>query len=465
MNAPEILGGFTHCKFWTPLPPLQLRGLGTSLVESLPHYCARLAWTSGVSLINLNAALMETVQQGKGYAGGFTALCGPGTSYLASLAIVEAATGNITLRHGTFWALHRILGRTGLNRHPEYRRWCPACIWEWDEDTSCEPLIWNISLLASCPEHGCDLLDVCPTCGAKQRVFSRYDSLLRCRKCQSSLGAGEKFTDRPRFMRWVESQLCDLVKLCATPGQQPLSSAAYQRFTSRLDLQVRASKLMPKSLAKEVARLRKSAFTQRPSIRTLLNLAAMQGVPICQIFLDPDAASSQPLLDVWQHFDYLPLPRSMGPDKPRRAAACLEKVLEQLSETYIPPMGASVLLQLVVVRRVIQEAYPELYKRYDTLYIDQAPVRLRNRLRSAFGYAVRQVKVSKRRSGKPLNSRALARLLRENTHVEFAWVGRVALAAIVCDRIVTEVAKAKIETLPPLPHSLGWQQTCGMHLL
>ena len=465
MDASENLGGFTHCKFWTPLPPLELRGVGTPLVESFPHYCSRLAWISGVSIGNLLTGMSADTRPHKGFGGGFTSLCGPGANYLDTLAVAEALTGNKMLRYGTFWVLHRILGRTGLNRRPRHRRWCPVCIAGWDEETSSEPLIWNLSLLAACPTHGCDLLDVCAGCGTRQRIFVRYDQRSKCTQCRTSLGMGAKASARPHFMQWVDSQLCDLIELCATPGQPQVSPVVCQRFIAALSDQLYASERIPRSLAKAVLGVRQRSRRRRLSIRTLLNLAALQGVSIRHILLDPDSASTQPLLDTWHRHGYLPLPRSMRADKPQRAAASLEKVLERLTGIYLPPMGAGVLLPFVVVRQVVQEAYPDLCDRYDRLYVDQAPTQLRNKLRSAFGYAVQQIKASKRRTSRCPSHRTLTRLVHEETFAGSAWAPRVAQAAIVCNQIVTEVGKAKGETLPPLGGSLGWQQTCGAHSL
>lgn len=454
---------YPRLHFWTPLPPMDMRGIGTPFVESLSHYAVRLAWTAGVRNGHLLSQLTGS-DADKGARNHFTSLCGPGQNYLRAIGLLEACTGNRDLRHGTFWILHNVLGRTGLNRKPAFRRWCPMCYAEWDDDTSYEPLAWFITLLARCPTHGCDLIDRCPTCGSMQRVVTRYERRRSCTSCAAPLSIGVQRTELPQFMRWVEEQVLELTRLCAEPWQRQVPHHAYATFLSVVKPQILGSGLK-QSLMKNVRRIIQRGTRGRVSIRCLISAAALQGVSVRQLLLDPRRAASMPLLDIWHHYDYLPLPRSMAPDKPQRAAHCLSGVLTELAHVYIPPMGAAVLLHFTVVRSVMKEAFPDLYLRYDELYEAQFPSYDRDELRRAFWFSTRVIRQAKKERGGYPDLIEVAPLLDTKFAVGDLITRRVATSAIRCAQLVDEARALPENAFPPLPSTLGWQQTCGVHLL
>lgn len=462
MNQP--IRNYPRFKYWTPLPPLELRGIGTSRVESLTHYCSRLAWTSGITVGKLVAGLQDSSNPNKGFSNRISAFCGPGEDYLEALSLLECTTGNYFLRHGTFWAIHDVLGRTGLNKHNSVRRWCPKCIEEWDVEQSWEPLVHHIRLVGRCRIHGCSLRDRCAKCWGKQPIVSAYNKSLRCIHCTASLHEGVSYQDATPFMDWVESEVFNLVRFCATPGERAWI-ADYKWFVEQVHFETSYTKGIRRSLIKELTRVLERAKGQRPSLRTLLNVAALQGISVVDIFQNPGVAAERPLLDMWEHYDYLPLPRSMAPDKPQRAAICLEWVLDELTGCYLPPMGAAVLLHFVVIRKVMKEAYSDLYQRYEDAYERQGSRHRRDKYQASFRLAARRVKATQRKSEELPSACELTAFLQDQLPLPGNASRAIAHSTLRCFALAAR-AKALPECdLPPLPHSLGWQQTCGAVVL
>lgn len=150
--------------WWTALPPLPLRGMGTPMVESLGGYAYRLAKISGISIAKLSA--YRGTHSGRKYdANCIGKSLGPGANWIDDL---EYLTGLNDLHCGTLWVLKDVIGQSFLGTKPQWRRWCPQCYREWAEEDRYEPLAWNFSLLVSCPVHHCLLESRCPNCGRRQ---------------------------------------------------------------------------------------------------------------------------------------------------------------------------------------------------------------------------------------------------------------------------------------------------------
>lgn len=371
---------------WTELPPLALRGVGTSEVESLQYYFERMVLTTGAPAKCLRQYI-NSLAQGK---------CGSYSRFhlivdsLAQRRIeqFERLTGVDTLRYGTLWALSDVLSPNCSMYGAHRRRWCPRCYEDWEEGRSYEPLAWNIDLLSDCPKHGCRLEYACSNCKNFQRDTSRSWRRRICRVCGSSLATGAVWRKRPPFVEWVDKQVLELVEFCATPRTQPMPWSDYVTFASGVRSNARHGERLKRSLRLLLHSVDQKArwLTSRPSIRTLINLCSLQGCSMSELLNAPREASGPLLLDFWSDLDRMPLPRAIQAQSVYVAVRCLEEVISASLE-YLPPLD--LLLSPFNIRdTAVRDAFSGPYDRYEASYIAQeSPSQLAS-LRRAYLFAV-----------------------------------------------------------------------------
>lgn len=282
---------------WSVLPPVPLLGIGTELVESAEHYAARLAWITGTSIGQLCSLPPPYEDPWPGKAGVANGFCGPGDVYKPRIRNLETLTGVGTIRCGTFMVLDQVLTRYGTGVASSMHRWCPQCYLEWDENTSWEPLIWRIELITTCPKHDCELVDTCHVCRSGQWLPATYQHRRRCHRCRASLGRRGQQTERHGYYRWAQWQLCDLVRMCATPGEPPVSALAIRTFVDGMPHIPLRSAEFPWGVSNALMRAKVHPRRQRASLETIVNLCGLQGVRMTDMLRDPVGAASKPLLD------------------------------------------------------------------------------------------------------------------------------------------------------------------------
>jgi transposase-like protein len=456
------LGSFARFEYWPPFPLVPLHGIGTDNVESLAHYCSRLAWISGISLSTFIAALQASPHGGeKGCCNTASSFCGPGKNYVSLIDRIETGTGNYTLRHGSFWAMQQVLGNTGFNRESRHRRWCPLCVRDWNPDYSYDPLSWTVSLFTTCAIHGCELIDRCPHCSASQFHVSPQDCKSKCRLCARSLSTEPTYVTHTKFMQWIQLQIADLVKMCATPMTQQIPASNFIVFVGNVYKHALSSRRINRRMAKLVGRVFSRSLEHKPSLRMLLNVCALQGVSITDALTNPREASSAPLLNAWKNYDYFPLPRGMDPQRLRLAAYCLGAILSELHDVYVPPIASAVLLNVMVPGPVVKEAFPDLYTDYLRRLHSQSHYSKARLYAKCFEAALKELRFTGFESTDP---RALGAWIACDG-VDPSMAERIARSAVRVCQILSEARQLPLEQLPPLNDSLGWQMTCGNHVI
>lgn len=356
---------------WTALPPVPLRNVGTPQVESVAHYVARLAWLTGTSVKRIVSLAAPYDEPGTRQACSSSAFCGPGKVYKRRIQNLEALTGVTTLRCGSLWVLDDLLSSGAVGRSSRLRRWCPRCYLEWDDASSCEPLLWSIDLSVVCHIHGCDLESKCHHCGAGQQHYSRYRRRRHCLTCGTSLAGEGVRTTRSPYSRWVEDQLAELVRHCATPGTSPVPGTAFQQFVSA----TRASQLTQSS-AKRAAfyRLVKTNGSSRGTrvrLDTLMYAGAVQNIAICDFLLNPVQAAATPLPLDWGGYEQLGLrfENDYAPDALRH---CLDLLLREPGNIYLPH-PSTVMREMKTSRRRLCPIARRTFKAYLSSYRAQLP--------------------------------------------------------------------------------------------
>jgi hypothetical protein len=383
---------------WTILPPLRLKGVGTPLVESIPSYLARLLWTTGVPMNHLARYVGKHSLAGAGHVDSFQhaeALSPIGISRITTL---EVLTGEMYLRCGSLWALSEIVA-CNTSAYGSYRRqWCPRCYEDWDEE-SYEPLLWRIDLLGVCPKHQCRMECTCPNCGRFQRNIYQQDLRRFCWSCGTSLAEGSTWTSRPAFANWVDNQIVQLIEFCATPRPTPVPLSIYTEFAMGLRINAKNSgrrdtvmRLLLRNIDRHARR-----NSRRPTLRSLLNMCALQGISVQELLCAPRQVSGPMLVEQWPGMSYLPLPSAVQAQKIYAASKYLEDFLA-LDPPFVPPMNI-LLSRFHIQLRALRDVAVDLFDTYEERYLRQGgPIR-RARLRGALLCARKVLAQRVRRGG------------------------------------------------------------------
>ncbi len=226
-------------------------GIGTSLVESLTGYIARLAEAHCVSVGILYTKEIAPIL-GKGSIFSFRlaekagypthAINGFGITATGFVRAMEMLTKRADLRYLTLLPWSDALPR-GLQRRA--RAWCPNCLRQWRDagQTVYEPLLWRISAVTVCPSHRQPLCQVCPHC---QFQIGPLDTRTRpgyCSRCSRWLApvAEESSACQPlpendlAWSLWVATAAGEV--LAAAPGlsSPPTKKAVTQSIISCMD--------------------------------------------------------------------------------------------------------------------------------------------------------------------------------------------------------------------------------------
>jgi hypothetical protein len=350
--------------WWTVLPPLPLRGLRSPMVECLENYACRLAKISGISRNRLR--FYRGTNAGKKYMSSYMVRpLGPGASWIDDL---EYLTGLNYLHCGTLWVLKDVMGQRFMGLSPNQRRWCPQCYREWAQEDLYEPLAWNISLLTTCPVHHCLLESRCPSCSKKQPLARYMIRSTTCVFCNENLAGRSSRVPTSSVQQWVDVQICELIELCASPDQKPLSEDCFSRYISALREQAIASK-MTRSARTLIESLR--GKKRKPSLREMMNVCVLQAIHVRDMLLAPEQAASRPFVHVWSSYMRLPVPLHRRRKEIEATIYLLDTLIDGSECSYMPPMEQT-LKAFKINRSLIRDADYDVYDRYEDKYRNQA---------------------------------------------------------------------------------------------
>lgn len=281
---------------WSTLPPMQLRGLNTPYVESLDHYLARLSQACASSPPKLLRRLALDCERS------------PPTwsSTLKSRQLVvelERLTSASHLCCGTFLTFEHAFDIPGTTRSLA-RRWCPVCYLNWDADRW-EPLVWRISYLTRCPEHQTPIISRCRECGAPQGAHTAYPSRRRCKTCRTPLGFSVAPLKPTRIEEWIDGIVLELVGMC---GDTEVPTVPRHNMTVLSDTVKTTRHRQARSWS--MGMLRQHVLTNHYSWRSLksvINLCALQSVRPRTLLLSPEEACSPVLFPEFESDDRLPI--------------------------------------------------------------------------------------------------------------------------------------------------------------
>lgn len=319
-----------HSKLYA-LEPL---GIGTSDIESLTSYMARLAGAHSVSLRTL--AIQETLPllkcdylsnpRGNSleafWLEATRALNGTGSLAKDWVHALECLTLRTDLRFLTLLPWAAVLTQQRLLRST--RSWCPDCFMEWQAAglPIYEPLIWNMSAVSVCVHHQRPLMAQCPhpDCQAILPVLASHFRPGYCSKCLRWLGvvpdhpAPSLITEQWHWQIWVAEAVGKLVAqnmnstLMPHLGNIPDLVSAAREQTADGSMQNLAEKL-------QLSRRTLNAWLlgrQVPQLESIMRLCYFCGVS------PYDLLSAQPGELSFDELDVHSLPNIPNPAKNRR---------------------------------------------------------------------------------------------------------------------------------------------------
>lgn len=353
--------------FWTLLPRLDLRGVGTCMVESIEHYIGRLCWLAGVGrptllkMVDWDEVRVEREHRRTGYS----SQCAP--DYLPELIVL---TGQEQLPYGCLWKLREVLSLRSFGRPRRTRRWCPTCFLEWDEARSAEPTIFQIDICRVCPVHGCALIVACQACGSGQQFGRRFDTRMNCHQCDEPLGFRAEFYKLPELDAWAQREIEAVVTYCSTPGEPSVDPGAFHQYVDALERNATEDGATSPLLSQIRAARGRVQSNTRPSLRLLLNFAALQGVSVMDILHRPLEAATRPLLDRWAEQSLLPLDMGSFRYRGTEAMKLCQKLLRLSKVVFIPPLKF-MMRDLGVSAESLREHRLHIYREYRSRYEKQ----------------------------------------------------------------------------------------------
>ena len=341
----------------TQLFPLPLQGIGTPQVESLASYVLRLASVHGVTPRQLMTAITNVKAPGQlnGYS-----------DFSASIVeTVGTLTNQANLANGTLLRFRRVLSANGNDSIVTTRRWCPSCI---DGDLQrgepgYDPLIWSMKAISMCPVHSCWLFSVCSHCMSPQQYLP-YRRRLRthCHRCDRSLGVECDRAPPSSAELWCRAELSDLFALSSE------STFKGEPIRVFLEMLIKLTGTGLKPVAREIGfdvrtiRGLIENAKQRPTLATVLRLAASVQQPVELLLSNPLAAAAQGQFAFGVSHDEKPVRRHMSLALRQKLEDALRKAAYSL-ETNSLPSVASICLTHGVTPGCAHHAFPILVSR------------------------------------------------------------------------------------------------------
>lgn len=361
---------------------LQPIGIGTSAVESLTGYTARLAHAHCVSPGDLIAHEFKSLvkqPQAKSYLHQVSAstevLNGTGQMASEFAQVLEQLTLRQNLCHLTLLQWANVLPSKGLLRR--FRAWCPICYSEWqkNEEIVYEPLLWSLSTITFCPKHYQQLLLQCPHCQRQLPTLAWHSRPGHCSKCLKWLGStsidNSNLTidfDELEWQSWVMKNIGEL--LAYTPNL----TAVPERAGIAYSLSICIAETTTGNITDFARRLGllKSAVSQWcsgkaiPQLSVMLKVCHALDVPLVDFLINPKSLNQIRSLPVKS----VSFERESQQIKSQLKTEHLQKVLQSVLTEEPPPTMKVVAQRLGYSARSIRRRFPELCSAVSVRYLN-----------------------------------------------------------------------------------------------
>src|ERR1043165_3487174 len=186
-------------------------GIGTSYVECLSGYMARLAGKHSTTPYYLFSREVAPIINKPGtinllvsFASFSKAVNGLSVIAADLVKVFERLTLRQNLRFTTLLPWLGAISSKSLTR--DTRAWCPACYEECAAGEELyDQLIWSVQCVTACARHKRRLEHYCPHCGQQQLILSHRLRPGFCGKCQGWLGHSTGSKGQIKTLRLVEA--------------------------------------------------------------------------------------------------------------------------------------------------------------------------------------------------------------------------------------------------------------------
>lgn len=347
-------------------PPM---ALGTQQAESAHSLMVRTATRYRVSMNSvlalLAAACSDRAVRGTSYRS-ILDLIGQGTLSRRLLGAMELLSGRQDVHCTTFGRLLPVIGH-GMGLIAKSYRVCPECT-RAGSGITYGMLAHQVLHIASCPLHGCALIDRCHHCGLKIGMLADPFADPACRVCRVPYHLSRRPADPLAPLEaWRQTQMLELVAYASDPTEDLPGSDWLARYGEALTGLVASPETYSvverrdiRGLAKRIRQSPNSA----PSMSSLLRVAAIQGVPVVDMIRRPIESCSARLLDAGDVRDNKPRRRALPAMRWSAAKGCVETLL-RAGGTEPLSSKSSLLADLGVTPCGFWQRYPQLANAYD----------------------------------------------------------------------------------------------------
>jgi len=375
--------GFLGVPSRSRLYNLQPIAIGTSHIESLTSYIARLATVHCVDtrtfvsqeilpLLGKDYLLNRACKRSQGFWLNNTRMLNGTQSWAKGWVLaLENLTTIKTLNYLTMLTWSNVIAFRGLLR--SVKAWCPNCYTEWQEANKplYEPLLWHLHCVTTCPQHRCYLCDKCPCQGCKkeQPILSPRAKIGFCTSCGHWLGSpqngdiapsktnseweiwiaeavGELLAEAPKLLESpIQETICQILSLCI--GQAGGASALAQEITLSRDT---------------IQAIRKGQ--QTPQLLSLLYLSYYIGVKPYSLLSRKIEAK-----DIKRVLNPFTTPLKRARPKPPDLPKLREALAKALTEEPAPSMK-TVAKRLSYDQTFLSKHLPDLTKEISTRFIN-----------------------------------------------------------------------------------------------
>jgi TniQ len=291
---------------------LRPAGLGTSFIESLAGYIARLAeqhclTTRTLIVQKFLLSLEKPYLSAQKYHDSITAFW-KDTATLNGANVLTAEWVRITEKLTLYPDLHlltmlpwaKVLSPKGLIRRPQ--AWCPFCYEEWESDKVViyTPLIWSLEVVSICPRHHTPLQEQCPyeNCNRHIPLLAARSRAGYCAHCgrwlgypyskQSARAAIQHLVGDEDWQQWVAAKVAELIALNA---QLPLAlesdrfAEAVRTYLEEMTDNNVSAAARQLQVSRRTIRDWKNAI-QKPQLSSLLRFCSICGISPLHLFTE-----------------------------------------------------------------------------------------------------------------------------------------------------------------------------------
>lgn len=317
-------------------------GLGSSIAESLHSLIRR---TASVYAVPISVIALTGARAGSAHAVTTQNYKQPpewiGTGRLSQhLARGMRLLSGLEASKLTVLRLSAVVGKSREFVSRGFRL-CPICIRP-SSGVEHGMIAHQMAWVLSCPQHSCQLIESCRTCGSRVSPWTDYFVDQCCRTCGTDLSQDELRTRTGgAYEEWRVQQIHELISFCTRPGDLEISADWTRVFGNSLrqlsqdgcdysDNERRVLKSALRALGNQM--------DGRPSLTALLRVAGIQAVNVVDLLQRPQESLS-PRLPTAESIIIATAPKIMGlKGQWIGLGNAIRRLIDKKESVYLPPL-------------------------------------------------------------------------------------------------------------------------------